>query len=83
MSSFELKSDSTAIVFWGEREVEGKWRWKYSKEFGNNTFGFSMSCDLLLVVFIGSGNMHIKDFQLGKKNEALILRVGDEDYKKE
>lgn len=83
MSAFELKYDSTAIIFWGEREVDGRWKWKSSKKIGSDILGFSVNSDVILMSMKDSTHSDIKGFKLGKKNDELFLRVGDEDYKKQ
>ncbi len=53
IKSFQLNSDSTAIVTYAnsvETQRSGKWRWKAEKKLGNDSFGFSVNTDVVIYV---------------------------------
>ncbi len=75
ITSFQLRADSTATVFFGdsiEKKMDGTWVWKAEKKIGNNAFGFSLKSD---VVIYTTG--HLLGLRLDETDGKVNLTVGD------
>ncbi|WP_200975233.1 hypothetical protein [Echinicola sp. 20G] len=83
ITAFELKSDSTTVVYWGDHQVEGKWRWKAEKSIGNNNFGFSFNSDIVLLTQKYRTLSDIRAFMLDPRKEGSSLTISKGKYIKQ
>ena len=79
--SFQLNENSTAIICrndFTQDTNEGTWLWSIEKKFGNNNFGISFYCDVILNVDYTSS----LGLLLEEKSGALYLKAGEYEFKK-
>lgn len=83
ITSFELKPDSTAIIFHGTQQDKGTWKWKPELEiFGNSMFGFSLKSDVVIFEEKKSNEHSITSLKLDEINEGLPLTFNNRKYQK-
>ena len=79
--SFQLKEDSTAIIFRNDltqEKINGRWLWNIEKGFGKSNFGISSRVDVGLKV---SNNFYL-GLLLEERAGHLYLTAGEYEFKK-
>lgn len=81
ITSFELNSDYTAIVSFGEskqKRRDGTWTWQAEKKLGNKNFGISVKSDVVVRV----NGLYTLGLQIREEKEKMILTAGDYTFEK-